>query len=109
MIIITVIYDTAARCPIFRTVKKIIYYGLNFEKKKIFCLSGTLIKQKPCTKKINMFKNNCGLYRGLISLFLSDMQKLKNVYVFFLLSKPVTCNLYYCICNLLLYLLSTVI
>ena len=31
--IIIVIYDTAARCPKFRTVKKKIYCGLNFEKK----------------------------------------------------------------------------
>ena len=28
-----VFYDTAARCPKLRTVKKKIYYGLNFEKK----------------------------------------------------------------------------
>ena len=59
--IIIVIYDTAARCPKFRTVKKKNYYGLNFEKKTFFCLFGTLIKQKPCTKNSNMFKNNCGL------------------------------------------------
>ena len=50
------IYDTAARCPKFRTVKKKIYYGLNFEN-NFFCLFGTLIKQKTCAKNFNMFKN----------------------------------------------------
>ena len=50
ILIIIVIYDTAARCPKFRTVKKNIYCRLNFEKKN--CLFGSLIKQKTCTKKI---------------------------------------------------------
>ena len=64
---IIVIYDSAARCPKFRTVKKKNYYGLNFEK-KILGSFWDPNKAETMYKKILICLKIIASYRGL-SLF----------------------------------------